>query len=200
MRLMFVFFLLCYSNLTSSFDSCLDRPSLIHLTCLLIVPFYLLYSVYIVRVDRLTSRAQSALPLAESQIFSQLGYATAWSSIFALSGDLTIPNYLQHSLTSMSTQDFFVTLLGILWIGVGTNAIATWIRMLGQQRVGASRSAIFYASQPVWAAALSAASGLDSLTLNEILGGFFIFGGSLLLAAVDHYNARAASHTQKESI
>lgn len=131
----------------------------------------------------------SALPLAEGQVLGQLSFAAAWQTVFALSGDSTIPSYLEYTL-KMSTQDIFTTVLCIIWIGFAANALSTWAQIVGQQRVGASKAAIFYASQPVWAAGLSIASGLDSLSNNEIAGGAFIIAGSLLLAVVDHYSSQ----------
>lgn len=109
--------------------------------------------------------------------------------VLALSGDSTVPSYFSHAL-SMSASDMLVTVLGIIWIGFFTNAGSTWAQIVGQQRVGASKAAIFYASQPVWAAGLSIATGLDSLTVNEVIGGALIISGSLLLAAVDHNESK----------
>lgn len=146
-------------------------------------------SVYIVRLDVLTSRAGAALPLAEGQIQGQLAFAAAWEMILALSGDSTVPAYFQHALDT-PVQNIVLTVLGILWIGVATNAGSTWAQIVGQQRVGASKAAIFYASQPIWAAGLSVAAGLDTLSRNEIIGGALIIAGGLLLAAVDHNKAQ----------
>lgn len=136
------------------------------------------------RLERLTPEAGAALPLAEGQIRGQLFFAALWEVILALSGDATVPAYI-NQLPQLNLRDFFTNLIGILWIGGATNALSTWAQVNGQQRVGAARAAIFYAIQPVWAVFLSVLSGVDTLSFYEVIGGLLIVSGSILLATAD---------------
>lgn len=66
-----------------------------------------------------------------------------------------------------------------------TTALATWAQVVGQQRVGPSRAAIFYATQPVWAVGLACAAGLDRLTGPEVVGGGLIVAAGAVVAVMD---------------
>lgn len=142
------------------------------------------YSLHIVRVQVLAPRAGANMSLVEGQVAGQLLFSFVWEVALNLFGDHSGPAYLM-SIPTLSTQNITTTLLCILWIGMLTNALSTWVQITGQQRVGASRAAIFYATQPVWAVILSVLIGLDSLSTFEIIGGILIVSGSVLLAIAD---------------
>lgn len=76
-------------------------------------------------------------------------------------------------------------ILGIIWIGVATNALSTWAQVNAQQRVGAARASIFYATQPVWAVVTAVLAGVDTLSLFEIIGGLLIVSASIVVAIAD---------------
>lgn len=141
-------------------------------------------SFQIVRLDELAPRAGAALPLVKGTIQVQLALAAACQLAVMLTGDASLSAYLEHA-HSLSFADLLAAGVSIAWIGACTSGAATWAQVVGQARVGASRAAIFYATQPVWAAGLAVASGMDSLTSSEVVGGLLIVSGSMLLAITD---------------
>lgn len=115
----------------------------------------------------------------------QFAFSMLWEVGLTLGGDFSGVDYLK-SIPTLGGDNLTTTLLCIIWIGMATNAFATWAQISGQQRVGASRAAIFYATQPVWAVVLSVMIGLDTLSTFEVIGGMLIVSGSVLLALADN--------------
>lgn len=142
-------------------------------------------SLHIVRVQVLAPRAGSSFTLVEGQVKGQFAFSMLWEVGLTLGGDFSGIDYLK-SIPSLGGDNLTTTLLCIIWIGMATNAFATWAQISGQQRVGASRAAIFYATQPVWAVVLSVMIGLDTLSTFEVIGGMLIVSGSVLLALADN--------------
>ena len=68
--------------------------------------------------------------------------------------------------------------LACLWSGIAVNAVAPYLQVGGQQAVGPVRAQIIYASQPLWAAAMS------FVCLGEVIGTTGMFGGGAFLVAM----------------
>lgn len=98
-----------------------------------------------------------------------------------INGDDGVVQYVS-AFGSMSQSERIAAVAWSMWIGVGTTALATWAQVVGQERVGGSKAAVVYASQPVWAVALACGLGLESLTPMELLGGGVIVGAGMLAA------------------
>ena len=83
-----------------------------------------------------------------------------------------------HALAETSTEVWVPVVAALLWIGVVVNAIAPLFQVSGQQILGPTKCQTIYASQPLWAAMLSAA------LLGERLGPSGVVGGMIFLVAL----------------
>ena len=66
----------------------------------------------------------------------------------------------------------------VLWSGLAVNCLAPYLQVSGQQAVGPARAQILYASQPLWAAAMS------YFFLGELVGVEGLIGGTAFLIAM----------------
>lgn len=66
----------------------------------------------------------------------------------------------------------------VLYLGVFTTALTTWVQTWGQGVVGAARAAVIYSMEPVWAALLA------WVFLGEVLGVLGWIGGALVGGSV----------------
>ncbi len=67
----------------------------------------------------------------------------------------------------------------VLFLSVVATIGALWLQNYGQARTNATRAAVLFATEPVWAAAFSYLAG-DRLSGREILGASVVFSGVLL--------------------
>ncbi len=67
----------------------------------------------------------------------------------------------------------------VLFLSVVATIGALWLQNYGQARTTATRAAVLFATEPVWAAAFSYLAG-DRLSGREILGASVVFSGVLL--------------------
>lgn len=125
------------------------------------------------------------MSVVDGMIRAQVVCSLAFEMSVLLSGDPASTAFLRH-MPHLSMHDTITSLICILWIGGATSALAMWAQVVGQARVGASRAAVFYASQPVWAVGLTVASGLDKLSQSEVIGGALIVLGGFLVALGDN--------------
>lgn len=84
-------------------------------------------------------------------------------------------DYLQSLVAS---SEWLPVVAAVVWSGVAVNAVAPFLQVGGQQIVGPTKCQTIYASQPLWAAALS------FVFLGERLGLSGAIGGSAFLVAL----------------
>jgi drug/metabolite transporter (DMT)-like permease len=107
---------------------------------------------------------------------SDAALITAWASLVGGIGVLPfIPSELASQGIGVITP---ITVLGILYLGVVSTAVAFALWVYGVSRAGAVRSGLAYFAQPV------VGSLLGALLLNETLGPSFALGAGLLLLGV----------------
>lgn len=131
----------------------------------------LVFSLHVIRLEQLSKRVKSAVNLVRDKTMIQLVFSIAcmvWTF-----GSSDVQRFVA-AVPTMSLRTLSEVSLLIVWLGSATSALATWAQVAGQKRVGPSRAAVVYASQPVWATSLAVASGIDHPTQNEIVGGFLI--------------------------
>lgn len=137
------------------------------------------YSAHVVRLDVVSSSA-STLSLVDAKTRTQVALAAVCVGLFS-GGDNV--EFVKGVFRGDETWNWWLTtLIGALWVGGCTTSAATFLQVEGQARVGATRAAVFYASQPVWAALLSVLLQVDTLTVNEVLGGAMIVSAGVLVA------------------
>ena len=67
----------------------------------------------------------------------------------------------------------------VIYLGVIVTGVGSWLMVAGQARVSGVRTAVIFALEPVWAAALAAMIG-ERLALMGWLGGVLVVGANLL--------------------
>jgi drug/metabolite transporter (DMT)-like permease len=75
-----------------------------------------------------------------------------------------------------SFNDWHVT-AAILWTGVVTTALTSFVENFAMKNLSASESTIIYSTEPLWGTAFAA------VTLNESIGWNTVLGAILILAA-----------------
>lgn len=128
----------------------------------------------------------------QTKIITQVVWSAFAVALVMARGDTEVGSYVANFL-EMPTAEMLSAVWWSFWIGAATTALATWAQVVGQERVGPSRAAIFYASQPLFAAGLACAFGIDKLTPQEILGGGLIVVAGVLLAVGDSSDKRKAN-------
>lgn len=136
------------------------------------------------RLERISENSASPLLLVEYKVQSQTVLAFLTLSFVVWNGNTAVFDYA-HNFFSMPMEVILSSSWWCFWIGAGTTSLATWAQVVGQARVGPSRSAVFYSAQAVWAAGMACAIGLDQLTLKEVFGGGLIVAAGALLALAD---------------
>lgn len=139
------------------------------------------YSVHVVRLDAVWRRG-STLSLVDAKTRTQVALAALCVVLFSAGDNLGFVRALLIG-EQQSWRWWVTTVGGAAWVGGCTTSAATFLQVEGQGRVGATRAAVFYACQPVWAAFLSVALQVDSVRANEVIGGAMIVGASALVAA-----------------
>lgn len=141
----------------------------------------------------LTKKVADPLTLVRQKGIAQVMLSVATLLGLYFLGDHSSWQYLT-TLPSFSQNHVISSVACIVWIGAATTALATWAQVVGQQRVGPSRAAIFYATQPVWAVVIATSLGMDKLSVGELVGGGFIVAAGLTLAVAE----KAGNLTKKE--
>jgi drug/metabolite transporter (DMT)-like permease len=145
----------------------------------------LLYTVHVVRLQVISLRTPSVLALVEAKSVVQ---AVLASAAVALSAQTTFnPNVAWASLVAASLTTKIAAVAYALWIGAFTTAVANAAQIEGQRRVGPSRAAIVYSSQPAFAVALAMCLLHDRFGPTELVGGSIVVmaGMSLTLPGKD---------------
>ncbi|MBV9229540.1 MAG: DMT family transporter, partial [Chloroflexi bacterium] len=103
-------------------------------------------------------------------------YATLWSIVFFV--PLALWELGSHPLHALSLQ----ALGSILYLGIGSTALAWFLWYKGVEHLPASVSAVFFFAQPLVGGLLSAVFLHEALGLNFWLGGFVLAVGILLVS------------------
>ena len=151
----------------------------------------IIISIHVIRLQMLTKKVADPLTLVRQKGITQLMLSMATLLGLYFLGDHSSWQYLT-TLPSFSQNHFVSSIACIFWIGSATTALATWAQVVGQKRIGPSRAAIFYATQPVWAVAIATSLGMDQLSVGELIGGGFIVAAGLTLALAE----KAGNSTQ----
>lgn len=83
------------------------------------------------------------------------------------------------TLPQFTLRELLTGIFGIIAIGVGTTAVATWAQAMGQDRVGPGRAAVVFSLQPVCAMLIAFFAGVEVPTTREILGGTLITAAAI---------------------
>lgn len=148
----------------------------------------LFFSIYILRLGQMAKRHRAA-PLVGVKVFAQAVLSAAWvasTAMLAPAVDDVAASYapggrIVPTVGVLGSEWLFgevaVTAAVVAWTGLVVSALAGYLQARGQAAVKPSDAAIIFASQPLFAAALSA------LTLGEGFGPDAIAGGFLILSA-----------------
>ena len=145
------------------------------------------FSAYILRLGKYASTVR-APPLVATKIMVQAILSICWvTASTALSASHTVAaDYAPGGRivpiggvlgTGWSTADVAVNFGVVIWTGLFVSALSGYIQTKGQSAVKPSDAAVIFATQPLFAAALSA------LILGEGFGPKGITGGLLILGA-----------------
>lgn len=90
------------------------------------------YAIYVLKLGEYARRFP-ALELTCTQLFGVVGFALIWVGVEQPAFD-----HLPWAI--------------LLYLGIGTTALTTWLQTMGQQHLSAAEAAIIYTLEPVWAA------------------------------------------------
>lgn len=148
----------------------------------------LFFSIYILRLGQMARRHRAA-PLVGVKVFAQAVLSAAWvasTAMLAPAVEDVAASYapggrIAPTVGVLGSEwlvgEVAVTAGVVAWTGLVVSALAGYLQARGQAAVKPSDAAIIFASQPLFAAALSA------LTLGEGFGPDAIAGGFLILTA-----------------
>lgn len=151
-----------------------EGPSLsINAGDILAVLSAMVFSIHVIRLDALSKLVKSPTDLVRQKGLAQMLLSILTLLAVTLSGDRSAATYIT-SFLHMTPYHAFTTVAAIIWIGACTTALATVAQVIGQARIGPSRAAVFYSTQPVWAVLLSVLAQVDTVTPQELAGGSLI--------------------------
>lgn len=116
-------------------------------------------AIQTVRGESLSKRF-SSWPLTAATVVCGVGLSLVWVAF-------------DHPVFRLEAMPW----LALAFLGVVVTGFGTWLMAFGQARVSGTRTAVIFALEPVWAAALA------GMFLAERLGVFGWFGGALVIAA-----------------
>lgn len=150
----------------------------------------LIFSIHVLRLEVLST--PDAIGLVQAKTCAQTVL-----SILALAITPKESWAWLQTVPMMPASELLPFSAGIFYLGAATTSLATWMQVVGQQRVGPTRCAIYYSSQPIYAAILAQLLNVDSISRQEVLGGFFIIL-SALVVAFDNQETPAPATTQQK--
>src|SRR5262249_30421425 len=90
-----------------------------------------------------------------------------------------LPSWIEWLRATLSDRDM---LRDVILLTLLSTVIGTFLLTAFQPRVPASRAALIYLTEPVFAAVISVFVGHDKVTQRMLVGGFLILGGNALAA------------------
>jgi drug/metabolite transporter (DMT)-like permease len=150
------------------------RPELsFHWGELLTVACALAFAVHILATDRITKRV-APMPVTFTTFVCVTGLSLLFLALAAWRSDAVDAGALKRLLSS---SDFLAPLaLSALFATV----LALSLMNVYQRELDPVRAAILYALEPIWAAVVGIALGMDSLNHYLWIGGALLFGGNLV--------------------
>jgi len=151
------------------------------------------FSIYILRLSQF-SRRMHVPPLVGTKVFAQAALSIAWVASAAY---LTPPEEMAASYapggrivpsvgflgSEWLAGEVAVNIAVVVWTGLFVSALSGYLQARGQAAVKPSDAAVIFASQPLFAAALSALTLGEGFGPDAIAGGFFILGAAALSSA-----------------
>lgn len=126
-----------------------------------------MFALYIVSVDKLGSKIDTiTFAILQLGVVSILSFLTS---------------FIFESPTFPKT---FLSWSSIAALSILCTSLAYVLQNIAQKYVSASKTALIYSTEPVFAALFSMMLGVESIKFNTILGGFLIFIG-MLISEVD---------------
>lgn len=115
------------------------------------------YAIYVIKLGDYATR-YPVLPLTATQLFGVVLFGSMWVAV-----DRPVLADLPWGV--------------LLYLGLATTALTTWLQTIGQRRINAPEAAVIYSLEPVWAAFFA------FLILSERLGLPGLLGAGLICAA-----------------
>src|SRR5699024_6079869 len=116
------------------------------------------YAIYVIRLGKHAAH-YPVLPLTVCQLLGVVLFSSAW---------------IVADRPPLTDLPWGV----LLYLGLATTALTTWLQTIGQRRVGAPEAAVIYSLEPVWAAVFA------FLILSERLAPQQLTGAGLICVAV----------------
>ena len=142
--------------------------------CVVAAAFYATYDLRLFQYGKTVAPRQLITGKIATQSFLSM-------LLLVLCGGQETMDYFAAA-SSSSFEQLEVILPCILWSGIAVNAVAPFLQVGGQQAVGPTRCQTIYASQPLWAAAMSFAFLGETVGVQGMTGGL-AFLAALFLAA-----------------
>jgi drug/metabolite transporter (DMT)-like permease len=106
------------------------------------------YGVYIIRLERFTSRFPS-MPLTATQLWAVAVFSAVWAGAdvgFASGHEAGWAGL--RRLGSLPKE----TWIEVAYLGIAATALTTWLQAIGQKSVSGPQASLLYTLEPVWAA------------------------------------------------
>lgn len=118
------------------------------------------YAIYVLRLGEYARRLP-VLPLSCTQLVGVVGFSAVWIGV---------------DQPSFDNPPWIV----LLYLGIGTTALTTWLQTHGQRYIGAAEAAVIYTLEPVWAAVFAVFILAESLGLTGWAGAAVICAATLI--------------------
>ena len=163
------------------------------------------YSAYDLRLYEYGKVVDAVKPLITTKIATQALFSISLlflAPISLLSEETAIePTPWQESSDYLQTlaasSEWLPVVTAVIWSGVAVNAVAPFLQVGGQQIVGPTKCQTIYASQPLWAAALSFVFLGERLGLSGMVGGTAFLVALALAATAESATETIASDTDE---
>ena len=155
------------------------------------------FSTYILRLAQYCNTVRPS-PLVATKILVQAVLSMGWATSVAL---MKHPDIAIDSTSSVPgwTWPIVALNLGVVaWTGIVSSAISGWAQTKGQQLVPASEAVVVFATQPLWASAISGALLGESFGARGIAGGALIVASTLISGRDDSENDGKVEGREKE--
>lgn len=120
----------------------------------------LTYAIYVIKLGEYATR-YPVLPLTATQLFGVVLFGSIWVAL-----DRPVLADLPWGV--------------LLYLGLATTALTTWLQTIGQRRINAPEAAVIYSLEPVWAAVFAFLILSERLGLLGLLGAGLICGATLI--------------------
>ncbi len=155
------------------------------------------FSTYILRLARYCNTVRPA-PLVATKILVQAILSLGWATSIALMSHPDVPIDSSSALPEWTWPVILLNLGVVAWTGIVSSAVSGWAQTKGQQLVPASEAVVVFATQPLWASAISGALLGETFGTRGILGGALIVASTLVAARGDATDGDDEEQREKE--